>query len=278
MDDRLSGRQALSSGLWASCILCRPVGGLRHPLPGDKRPLLLPGSGGECSKSSLRTTESSLGSARQPHPPCSAPGPEGTFSDCALGCSQPTGMGNGAAGGSQEMQAEQQAARKGTGPPTGAQLPEKGLFLQELWGLGCWKGNERQWWPVHLPPSPLLGASGPQHLQGPPRPSTVRVSPARPSPSDLQAHSRPRRTTPAGEGGQLSRLPLPSHTRERREEVGKILQGLGKVPRGGGEGAPQSPAQAEPKGCCPSLSQQENDRLLVGEGFEGPGVGEGGVP
>lgn len=97
----------------------------------------------------------------------------------------------------------------------------------------------------------------------------------------LQTHSGLRRTPPAG-GGRAAFIasPHPSHTQERREEVGKILQGLGKVPRGGGEGAPRgSPAGAltgPAPGAAPfSLQARGMIRLLVGEGVLGAGGGRG---
>lgn len=141
MDDRLSGRQALSSGLWASCILCSPVGGLRHPLPGDKRPLLLPGSRSECSKGSLRTTESSLDSAGQPHPPCSALGfPEGTFSDKL--CPGMLTVHRVGSGGGRRCRLNGLPSKEQPPTHTGAQLPEKWpLYAGALGGGVCWNGG-----------------------------------------------------------------------------------------------------------------------------------------
>lgn len=256
MDERLSGRQALSSGLWASCILCSPVGGLRHPLPGDKRPLLLPGSrGGECSKSSLRTTESSLGSARQPHPPCSALGALRAPSQTVpWDAHSPQGWGVGAAGGSREMQAEQQAALKGTGPPTGAQLPEKGLFLPELWGAGVLEWGTKDsggQFTCLRPPSwePRVCST----CRDPHRPPVVWVSLPSPRPRTCRHTVGSGGQNQRGEGGQLSSPPpTPATPRSGGRKSGKSCRDLAKCPEVEGRGpsgepssGPHRPSQKE---------------------------------
>lgn len=200
MDNGVEQQWALSSGLWASLAPYSLVGGLRHPLPlhtpGGERPLLLPGSYSECSQGSLRTTKSSLGSTGQPHPTHSHSwGPEGTCSDKPSPETSPqprAGEGGGwVQGGSQELQTVP-GCSQGTDPwghmHWGHEFTTHSLrrspFLSGVETSGM--GDERQWWPAHLPGPCWEPREGSICGDSPPSSGPS----VQPPPSQPQTHSR----------------------------------------------------------------------------------------
>lgn len=142
-----------------------------------------------------------------------------------------------------------------------------------------WNGDETM---VARPPAYHLGASGPHRQQGPFQPPGAQMgalSNPLPPPSRHTVVSKRPITSRGGLGGS-GRLP-PATPRSSGEEVGKILQGLGKVPSGGGEGAQRGiPAVApqanlEEAATRPQLQGRGMIRLLLGEVVLGARGGPG---
>lgn len=134
-------------------------------------------------------------------------------------------------------------------------------------GSAAGTGDERQWWPVHLPMPPCWE---PSICRGPLPPAVAWASLAQPSPSHLRTHSRLSR----GRAGSFHRLPPPQpHPGAAGRKSGKSCRDLAKCPEVEGRGPSGEPG-GDPRG--PSQTELRPGPLPSPRRRNGPVSGRGG--